>query len=55
MLFKLFNVGHLYINGVYRTNTGHGVLLINSDVTGTVEIGRRSVCFNARKTEYDIT
>ena len=28
--------------------------LINRDVTGTVEIGHRNVCFDARKTEYDV-
>ena len=54
MSFKLFNVGHLYLNSVYRTNTRHGVLFINSDVTVTVEIGQRGVCFDARKAEYHV-
>ena len=54
MSFKLFNVWHLYLNGVYRTSTRHGVILINIDVTGTVEIGHRSVCFDARNTECDV-
>ena len=53
-LFKLFDFGHLYLNGVCRTDIRHDVLLINSDVTGTLEMVHRSVGFDVRLTEYHV-
>ena len=44
--FKLFDFAYLYLNGIYRTNIRHDVLLISSDVPGTVEMDHRSVCFD---------
>ena len=48
MSFKLFDFGYLYLNDTVYIEPTYDTtcFLINSDVTGTVEIDHRSVCFD---------